>query len=511
MNEATTSRSSGFRKWFVVLAVVISCAYVGGLLIDNQQSVGDVKVHRPVTEADRHREGEDWPIFLGPQETGVSSEKGLLAEWPESGPPMIWERTVGTGYSAPSVRGEKLVLHHRVGKKELIECFRADDGSEIWSYSSPTTYEDPYGYNNGPRCTPILTENRCYAFGAQGRLTCLELETGKRIWERELAADFELPEWFFGIGCTPVIEDNLLIVLVGGQPDSGVVAFELETGKAVWQATGKETWDGAKTDWSDKPEYQWTGEEMVVSYSSPIVAEIHGKRHVLCLLRHGLVSLDPRTGEENFKYWFRPRVHESVNAARPVVVGDKIFLSAAYRLGSVLLQVEEDGKSVSEVWKDPRNMLTHWSTAIHVDGFIYGFSGRHEREGELRCLDMKTGDVVWASDGSEPVQSTVGYDALSGRYIIKATGAEAPHPFFGRGSKIRVGNQFIVLGERGTLSLVNINSQKLEEVSRTSYKQIHYPAWTAPVLSRKRLYLRCEDALICLDLAPDDAESESQN
>jgi len=491
----------GVRKWLTLLAVIVSAAYVGGLLINDQQSVGDVKVHRPVTDADRNREGEDWSIFLGPRETGESGETDLLEKWPAAGPPIIWERTVGTGYSAPSIRGEKLVLHHRVGKEEIVECFRADDGSEIWNYRYPTTYEDPYGYNNGPRCTPLLTADRCYTFGAQGRLSCLELESGKLVWERDTGTDFKLPDWFFGVGCTPVLEDGLLITLVGGQPNSGVVAFDAKSGKTVWESTGKETWDGAKTDWTDDPEFKWTGEEMIASYSSPIVVTIHGQRHLLCLLRHGLVSLDPKTGKENFKYWFRPRVHESVNAARPVVIDDKIFISAAYRCGSAMLQVKPDGKGVVELWRDKRNMLTHWSTAIHVDGFLYGFSGRHEREGELRCIDVETGEVVWASDGSDPVKDTVGYDSLRGKFVTRATGEEAPYPFFGRGSKIRAGKQFIVLGERGTLSLVNIDNKKLEEVSRAQYKQIHYPAWTAPVLSRKRLYLRCEDALICLDLA----------
>ena len=239
-----------------------------------------------------------------------------------------------------------------------------------------------------------------------------------------------------------------------------------------------------------------------MSYSSPLAATIHGRRHVLCLVRQGLVSLDPQTGDENFKYWFRSRSHESVNAARPVVVGDKVFISAAYRTGSALLQVAPDGKSYRELWRNPRNMLTHWSTAIHVDGYLYGFSGRHEREGQLRCLELKTGKVVWASDGTEPVVGRVVFDQATGGFQDRQTGKPVPFPFYGRGSKIQTGNSFIVLGERGTLAKLTISPEGLKEQARTSYKQIHYPAWTAPVLSRKRLYLRCEDALICLDLAP---------
>ena len=116
--------------------------------------------------------------------------------------------------------------------------------------------------------------------------------------------------------------------------------------------------------------YRWTGEEQVVSYSSPIIATIHDKKYLLCLMRQGLVSLNPATGRENFKYWFRARVPESVNAARPLVINDKVFLSISYRVGSALLQVQPNGKSYKVLWRKPDNMQTHWSTAIHVDGYI---------------------------------------------------------------------------------------------------------------------------------------------
>ena len=145
-------------------------------------------------------------------------------------------------------------------------------------------------------------------------------------------------------GCTPILEGDLLIVLVGGQPNSGVVAFRADTGDTVWQSVGKDTWDGIETDWPTEPKYRWTGDEMVVSYSSPIAATIHGKRQILCLMRQGLVSVDPADGHVNFKYWFCSRDYESVTAARPVVIDDKIFISAAYKVGSALLQVEPSGR-----------------------------------------------------------------------------------------------------------------------------------------------------------------------
>ena len=392
-------------------------------------------------------------------------------------------------------------MHHRLKDQEIVECLHAATGAPIWNYKYASRYRDPYGYNNGPRCTPLLTADRCYTFGAGGKLLCLDLESGQKIWLRDTQQDFDLPKWFFGIGGTPILEGDLLIVLVGGQPNSGVVAFDATTGKTVWERVGKQTWEGVATGERGNEKYKWTGEEQVVSYSSPLAVTIHGKRHVLCLTRQGLVSLDPRTGNENFKFWFRPRSYESVNAARPVVIGDKIFLSAAYRLGSALLQVNEDGQSYQVLWQDRRNMLTHWSTAIHVDGYLYGFSGRHESEGRFRCIELATGKVVWETRGYDGNLNDFKQDPESGGTIERASAKKVPWPLYGRGSKIQIGDKFIVLGERGTLALVKVNPERFEELARTSYKAIGYPAWAAPVLSRSRLYLRAENGLVCLDLA----------
>lgn len=457
-----------------------------------------------LSAADPASKGQDWPRFLGPHGTGVSDETDVLKTWPKGGPKLLWAKRVGTGYSAPSIRGDRLVIHHRIDDEELIQCRDASTGAVVWTHKYPTSYEDPYGYNNGPRCTPLLTEDRCYTFGAEGKLTCVELKTGKRLWQRDVKKDYDLPKWFFGVACTPILEGDLLIALVGGQPNAGVVAFHAKTGKTVWESVGKKTWDGVdKNAWNDEPEdiYEWTGNEQIVSYSSPTVATIHGKRHLLCFLRHGLVSLDPQDGSLRFKYWFRSRAYESVNAARPVVLGDKIFLSAAYRVGSVLLKVAPDSGSVKEIWRDEENLLTHWSTAIPVDGYIYGFSGRHERDGELRCINLKNGKVEWKTNGFDGDLSDLKQDPATGQ-IQNKNGEVIPWPFFGRGSKIRIGDRFLILGERGTLALAKINPEKYEELGRTSYKQIHAPAWTAPVLSRGLIYLRCEDALICLDARP---------
>ncbi len=176
----------------------------------------------------------DWPWFLGPQHTGVSPETDLVLDWTDQKPSLVWKQAVGTGYSAPSVLGDRLVVHHRIKRDEIISCRSVSDGVEIWNYTYPSAFSDPYGYNNGPRCSPILDGGQCFTLGAEGMLTCLNMEDGSLAWNVDLQVQFDLPEWFFGVGCSPILDGDQLIVLVGGQPNSGVVAFNRHDGSVLW-------------------------------------------------------------------------------------------------------------------------------------------------------------------------------------------------------------------------------------------------------------------------------------
>lgn len=427
---------------------------------------------------------EDWPRFLGPRANGISSETGLLDKWPSNGPPVLWETRIGTGYGAPSVLGNRLVLHHRIGDEEVVECFAADTGKTLWHFGYPSQFVDPYGYNNGPRCSPLLTSNFCYTFGAEGKLICLDLATGKLVWQRDTAADFTVPNAFFGVGSTPILEEGLLIVMVGGQPNSGMVAFDARTGKTVWESVGQANWEGVyMTAWPGERRVHWQPWEKQASYSTPVAATIHGRRQILCLMRQGLVSLDPKTGAVNFSFWFRSTVNDSVNAMSPVVVDDLIFISAAYyKIGSVLLRVKPDGKNVEEIWRGT-SLELHWTTPVYLDGYLYALSGRNEPDARMRCVEFKTGKLMWDRDESWPSHSP-----------------ETPG-VYGRGSGILADGKWIVLGEGGILGLFKPNPHQPEEICRYQMPQLHHPCWAAPVLSRKKLYLRSEDHLVCVDLA----------
>lgn len=442
--------------------------------------------------------GEDWPQFLGPRRNGTSAETGLLEKFSSNGPLIVWSKKIGIGYSAPSVRGNQLVVHHRAGDQEIVECLEADTGKSVWRYGYATLYIDLYGYNNGPRCTPLLTTNRCYTFGVEGKLLCLDLKTGKPVWQRDTGRDWNIPQSFFGVGSTPILEGEVLLVMVGGQPNSGMVAFDAKTGKTVWESVGKKNWEGITTiGWRAEAAYQWTGFEKLASYSTPVGATIHGRRQVFCVMRQGLVSLNPANGEVNFSRWFQSSANDSVNAMCPVVQDDMVLISAAYyRVGAVLLRVKPDGKSFEEVWRSPQHPMArdaatgrfqtpaleiHWNTPIYHEGNLYAFSGRNEPDAHFRCVEFRTGKLMWDLDESWVPHST-------------------PTPaVYGRGSAIMAEGKLIVLGEGGKLGLFKVNPKQPEEISHYQVPQLHHPCWAAPVLSRKKLYLRGEDQLVCLN------------
>jgi outer membrane protein assembly factor BamB len=427
---------------------------------------------------------EDWPRFLGPRGNGTSSETGLLDSFPPQGPPVIWEKNIGTGYSAPSIRAGKLVLHHRVRDEEVVQAFQLPKGEPLWRHSYPSSFIDPYGYNNGPRGTPLLTSNRCYTFGAEGKLLCLDLGTGKVVWERDTQKEWNIPEAFFGVGSTPLLEGNLLIVMVGGQPNSGVAALDPETGKTVWESVGENNWRGQPMNgWPGDQKVDWKrwGTDKQASYSSPVAATVNGERQVFCFMRQGLVSLNPTNGAVNFSYWFRARQNESVNAINPIVIDDTVFISAAYyKIGSALLRILPGNKSVDPIWAGT-NLEIHWSTPIYDNGYLYAFSGRNEPDAHFRCVEYKTGNIKWDRDerwrhGVEPAT-------------------------YGRGSAVLAEGKLIVLGETGLLGIFRANREKAEELARFQMPQLQYPCWPAPVLSDKRLYIRSENKLLCLDFA----------
>jgi len=390
--------------------------------------------------------GEDWPAYLGPNGNGTSSETGLALTWDESGPPVVWRKTLGESFSPPVVGEGRLVVLHRVGEEEVVECLDAKTGRSCWNASYGTRYVDRYNYNGGPRSSPAIDGDRVFTYGAEGVVSCWELDTGKRVWQRPLHEDLRAPQEFFGVGTPPVVDGDLVLLNPGGPDGAGLVALNKRDGSTVWK----------------------TG-DCGASYSTPLVADIDGKRQALFLAKSGLFIVAPRTGEILREFPFRSELRESVNAASPVVVGNEVFLSAAYKVGAVLLRVQSDG--LEAVWRDVDVMQNHWATSIHHDGFLYGIHGRHSRDAVMRCVDWDTGKLKWESPW------------LRGRLTF-----------------IMADGHFIAMDERGYLVVIKVDPERY--VKKAEARLLRPPCWAPPILANGLLYVRNEIELLCLDLRP---------
>jgi outer membrane protein assembly factor BamB len=399
---------------------------------------------------------EDWPAFLGASHKAISTETKLSRKLPA---PLIWEFSKGTGYASPAVADGRLVFLHRMADEEIVECLDPETGAGRWQFRYPTNFEDRYGYNNGPRSSPVIANNRVYTMGAEGKLHCLTLESGKVVWKRDLRADYKVRQDFFGTASTPLVEGDLLIVNVGAPGGPCVAAFDKSTGREVWRAG---------TEWGP-------------SYASPVPAVVHGKRRVFVFAggesdppTGGLMSIDPATGKVDFAVPWRSRSYESVNASCPVVFDNKVFVSASYRAGGMLLEVRPDFKH-RVVWTTKEFGL-HWNTPIYLDGYLYGFDGRNEPDTSLACVEAATGKVVWR----ETPQWTETFE-LRGERRQQALGTY-------RGSLLCVDGDFLCMGEMGHLLWMELTPNGYREISR-SWLFAARESWTLPVLSRGLLYV----------------------
>lgn len=420
--------------------------------------------------------GVDWPRFLGPTGDSKSPETGIETNWDPNGPPIVWHCELGTGYGIGSVADGRFYQFDRHGDQARLTCLDSRNGRFLWKYEYTTHYEDMLGYNNGPRSSPIVDEGRVYIFGPEGMLCCVGARNGKPIWKTDTSDKFDVVQNYFGVGSTPVVEGDLLILMIGGSTADSRNAGRYDLDRVVGNGTGIVAFDKR----TGKVTYSVTDE--LASYSTPRLTTIDGRRWCFVFARDGLVGFDPTSGKVDFHYPWRSKLRDSVNAATPVVAGDEVFISEAYGPGSSLLRVKPGG--YEEVWRDPpgrhKAMQTHWNTPIHHEGYLYGSSGRHTADAELRCIEWKTGKVIWSQ------------------------------PDLGRASLLYLDGHFVCLGEDGVLRLIKASPKRYVEVARAVVREspegpplIKQPAWAAPIISHGLLYLRGRDRLVCLRLIPE--------
>jgi outer membrane protein assembly factor BamB len=411
----------------------------------------------------------DWPRFLGPSDNATSPENGLRHDWAAAAPRVVWEYPKGEGHTSPAVVQGKVLLFHRIGDDEVLECFESETGKRIWRNTDRVPYRDRYGSGNGPRTNPVVAGSRVYVHGITGRLRGVDLETGANVWSRDLEQEEGLVPNFFGHGSTPLVADGRLVVQAGTRAGDSVLALDPETGRDLWRVR-----------------HPWGA-----SYSSPVPWIVGGKRCVLVFAggesrppTGGLLCIELESGSILGSLAHRARIAESVNVSAPVVLGgDRVLVSEAYGAGTVAARfsarTSSGGATLEKMWVDPDTGF-YLMTPVVSGGWIFGFEGQTQRLAELVCLEASTGKVRWRED-------------FGGR--------------FQRGTLLGVGGGYLCLGETGRLGWLELTGDGARLVSETELFSAP-ETWALPALSRGLLYVSqnapgsggTQPRLICYDL-----------
>ncbi len=387
--------------------------------------------------------GGDWPQILGPHRDGIATGEQLLSSWPANGPQEIWKTDVGQGFAGVAVRNNTLVLFHRLGNQEVVEARSAVTGAEIWRSEFLCRYQSGMSSDAGPRCVPIITRKNIFVYGVNGMLRCLDVKSGDEVWHVDTWKQFSAPEGYFGAGSSPVLVQDRLIVNVGGRDNSAVVAFSVKDGSTIWQA------------FSD-----------TASYSSPIVAKIDGQQHAIVVTRMNTISFDPLDGRIRFQFPFGMR-GPTVNGATPVIVGDHLFVSSSYRVGSVWAKIEKDSSQPTRSGEDL--LATQYATPVRHNGLLFAVDGRQDiGSATLKCIDPSSQKVLWQEGG------------------------------FDYGSLICVNDEMLFLTFAGDLMRFKANATRFQRGQVSSVLDNTPRGYRLPALSNGRLFVRDDKTLKCL-------------
>ena len=380
----------------------------------------------------------EWTQWRGPNRDGISQEEGLLKAWPEGGPQVLWRRPLGEGFSGISIAQGRLYTMFAAGDDEFAVCLNASNGKEIWRVRVGEKFVERRG--NGPRSNPTVDGDQVYVLGARGNLFALNSASGKKLWEHDFVKEFGsiVPTW--GFSGSPLVENELLLLEIGGEEGKSVAAFNKKSGELVW------------TSHTDR-----------AAYSSPIAIDFNDVRQILFLTSKNLISVSPQDGQV---YWTHPWLtHNGITVATPIFVPpDKIFISSSYDYGAALLKMKADSNalSVEEVWRS-KVMKNHFNSSVLRGDYLYGFD-----DTVLKCIDANSGEEKWAARG------------------------------FGKGSLFLAEGHLIVLGDAGRLALVEAIPAEYKE--KASAQVLEGLCWTVPTLAGGKLYLRNIEEIVSLDV-----------
>ncbi|MEI6783148.1 MAG: PQQ-binding-like beta-propeller repeat protein [Verrucomicrobiota bacterium] len=368
---------------------------------------------------------EDWPHWRGPSHNGVSQETGWLDKWPEGGPSICWKANVGLGFSSLVVaQGRAFTLGH-ADNADRVVCLDADTGKEIWRHSYPADLGDKY-FEGGTTGTPTVEGDRVFTLSRWGDCFCFEAASGKIVWSKNVQkeTDIRIPGW--GFSGSPVVFRNLLLLNVG---DAGL-ALEKASGRIVWKSANKDA-----------------------GYSTPLLFERGGAWYAWLGSGQSYVAVNAQSGKEAWRVkWL---TQYGVNAADPILDGDRVLLATGYGKGATLVKI---GSGEPEtLWKN-KVLRTQMNAAVRVGDHVYGVDGDASDQAALKCLEFATGIEKWA-------QADIGTGGL-----MVADG------------------RLVVLSTRGELMVAPAVPEAFKPTARA--RVLDGKCWTVPVLANGRIYGR---------------------
>jgi outer membrane protein assembly factor BamB len=408
---------------------------------------------------------DDWPQWRGPRRDGVWQETGILDRFPDPQIELRWRVPISSGYSGPTVAAGRVYVTDRCTEPRQVErvhCFDARTGRGLWTYAYDCRYAD-VGYTAGPRASVTIADGRAYALGTMGHLHCFDAANGRLLWRRDLNADYRIRMPIWGIAAAPLVDDDLVILQIGGSDGACIVALDTATGMEKWRALDDEA-----------------------SYSAPLIIDQADLRVLVCWTGDHLAGLDPASGKTYWKYPVPP-TRMVINVPTPVVDGDRLFVSSFYD-GSLMLRLHGDGPRVEKIWRR-RGRNERDTDALHAmigtpylqGDYVYGV----DSYGQLRCLDARNGDRVWEDLTATPPAR------WSNIHIV------------------RNGPRIWMFNERGELIICTLSPDGFHEISRAKLLEPttgQLPrrggvCWAHPAYADKHVFVRNDRELVSASLA----------
>jgi outer membrane protein assembly factor BamB len=394
----------------------------------------------------------DWPQWRGPRRNGVSSETGLLKEWPKQGPPLVWQaKDIGDGYATPSVVGNRIyVLSNRGLENEFVQALSTQDGAQVWATRlGKVGNPDQMPSFPAARSTPTIDGGLLYALGSDGDLACLETASGKIRWRKSLRADFGGHPGQWAYSESPLVDGDALVATPGGA-QATIVALNKQTGETIWKSAVPGGDDAA--------------------YASVIIVETGGHRQYVQFLAKGLVGVDSRTGR--FLWRYDATGKGNTNIPSPLASGGYIYTSQGRGPGGLVrLTAAGQGVAAEQVYLQ-RDLPNSIGGSVVVGATHYGATGE-----ALVAADWVTGKILWR-DAS-----------------------------IAAGAVLEAENRLYIHGETGEVILAEATPEAYREKGRFIPPERPKPArgamekaWTYPVVANGRLYIRELGSLWCYDI-----------